>query len=103
MIAALCNHEHSGPFLHPVKKLYGYLPGYFDIIKQPIDLSTIKKRLKRGSYPTFEAFCVDVRLVWSNAMNYNEPDSEVYGHAAELQATFEQMVEEKKGQGPQTL
>jgi len=38
-------HSHSWPFQHPVNTVELNIPDYFDIIKHPMDLGTIKKRL----------------------------------------------------------
>ncbi len=38
-------HSHSWPFQHPVNTIELNIPDYFDIIKHPMDLGTIKKRL----------------------------------------------------------
>ena len=44
---------------------------YFDKIANPLDLSTIKKRIDQDYYVTFEQFAKDVTLVASNAIEYN--------------------------------
>ena len=45
---------------------------YRDVIKRPIDLSEIKKKLDDGEYKTAEDWKSDVMLVWDNAIKYHE-------------------------------
>lgn len=51
------------------------LPDYHDIIKHPMDFSTVRKKLANGSYSTLEQFESDVFLISSNAMQYNAPET----------------------------
>lgn len=41
------------------------------IIKRPMDLTTIRDKLEKKVYPSYEEASADVRLIWSNAMLYN--------------------------------
>ena len=47
------------------------LPDYFTIVKKPMDLGTVKKKLENGNYQNVSEFTDDVRLVFDNAMLYN--------------------------------
>ena len=66
-----------------VSTIMGYLMKYIqlfdypDIVKHPMDLGTIKKRLEAGVYETTEDVANDIRLVWTNCMLYNRDGSEV--------------------------
>lgn len=53
------------------------IPDYFDIIKQPMDLGTIKQMMKNKEIQTREEFAEKVRLVFDNAILYNKPYDEV--------------------------
>jgi hypothetical protein len=46
--------NRSAPFLYPVAQLYGDLPGYAEVIKTPMDFSTVRNRIKRGHYSNIE-------------------------------------------------
>ena len=43
-------HKHAWPFQKPVNPTELGLPDYFDVVKRPMDLSTIKKKLDRSEY-----------------------------------------------------
>jgi hypothetical protein len=57
------------PFLLPVRKTDA--PDYFDIIKQPMDLGTMSKKVQRGEYLSKTAFANDLSLIWTNCRTYN--------------------------------
>jgi len=56
--------------------------------------------LEAGKYPTPEKFAEDVRLVWSNAMTYNRPDSDIYITAEKLSKIFEKRFGKIKSAKP---
>jgi hypothetical protein len=63
---------NADPFNEPVDWEGLKLDDYLDVIKEPMDLGTIMRRLDSGShYTTVEAVFKDLELVWSNAMIYN--------------------------------
>jgi len=64
------------------------LPDYFDIIKKPMDLSLVKKRLEGGFYHNLGEFKAEVLLVFQNAVMYNGEDSEVGRIAGKFMASF---------------
>ncbi|GAB5356308.1 hypothetical protein AAMO2058_000279600 [Amorphochlora amoebiformis] len=77
------------PFLEPVDWKRFDLPDYPIIIKRPMDLGTIEKRIFDGFYSTANEFALDVRLVWSNAQKYNLPMSDIYKMSESLSRFFE--------------
>lgn len=48
-------------------------PSYGSIVKNPIDLGTIKSKAKSGSYKQFLTFLEDLRLMRDNCVLYNGP------------------------------
>ncbi|KAK3839214.1 MAG: hypothetical protein JOS17DRAFT_670950, partial [Linnemannia elongata] len=68
------NHKHAGPFLHPVDWKAMNLPNYPLLIKNPMDYSTIGKKVKTGQYSSMDAFADDIRLVTQNCVNFNGLD-----------------------------
>jgi len=47
---SLKKHPWIGPFLQPVDPIYLGIPDYYKIIQNPIDLSTIEKKLRNNLY-----------------------------------------------------
>ncbi|KAI8912322.1 hypothetical protein DFJ77DRAFT_511868 [Powellomyces hirtus] len=79
---------YAGPFLNPVsKELY---PIYHELIKEPMDLSTIGKKLQNGKYRTGSQFADDVKLMFSNCYTFNREGEPVYTQGKRLEAIFDQ-------------
>lgn len=75
----------SQPFLFPVPES---VIGYYDVIKKPVDLTTIRQRLDSSSYRNRAEFERDfLQMVW-NAYVFNPPNSEVFRSALELHQAF---------------
>ncbi|CAK9098049.1 Histone acetyltransferase HAC1 [Durusdinium trenchii] len=66
-------------FLKPVDPIAMEIPDYHDVIKHPMDFTTIKRRLEGGYYKTMNAFASDVLLVYDNAILYNPETVEGFG------------------------
>uniref|UniRef100_A0ACB8EFI2 Uncharacterized protein n=1 Tax=Sphaerodactylus townsendi TaxID=933632 RepID=A0ACB8EFI2_9SAUR len=62
---------------------------YHEIIKHPMDLSTIKRKMENREYHDAQEFASDVRLMFSNCYKYNPPDHDVVAMARKLQDVFE--------------
>jgi hypothetical protein len=52
-------------------------PEYYEAISNPVDLKTISRKIDQHKYLQLKDFQADVSLVWSNAMEFNEPNSRV--------------------------
>ncbi|CAM9233657.1 unnamed protein product [Lampetra planeri] len=80
---------YAWPFYKPVDADALGLHDYHDIIKHPMDLSTIKHKMDGREYQDAQEFASDVRLMFSNCYKYNPPDHEVVAMARKLQDMFE--------------
>jgi len=78
----IANHRYGPVFLNPVK--VEDAPDYYDIIKKPMDLNSIKQRVKDGVITSTIEFHRDVMLMCTNSLMYNQEDSEVYPMALEM-------------------
>ncbi|TFY69209.1 hypothetical protein EVJ58_g540 [Rhodofomes roseus] len=63
-------------------------PDYFQLIKQPIALSTLRKRLQSNYYKNVAHFREDWALMFNNARTYNQEGSWVYVDAEEMEKVF---------------
>lgn len=84
------NQDAAYPFYHPVDAEAMGLRDYHDIIKQPMDLSTIKKKMDAREYRKPENFASDVRLMLHNSFKYNPPEHDVNKCGRKLLEIFEQ-------------
>nr|XP_061790332.1 bromodomain testis-specific protein-like [Nerophis lumbriciformis] len=83
------HYAYAWPFYTPVDTVALALHDYYDIIKQPMDLGTIKKKMEQREYAAAQDFAADVRLMFSNCYKYNPPAHEVVYMARKLQEVFE--------------
>ena len=70
-------------FHYPVE-----IEGYTDIIKEPMDLTTIKNKMDNGMYRTLDRWKDDVEKIFQNARKYNAADDMILSYTAECQRIF---------------
>ncbi|TBU50053.1 hypothetical protein BD309DRAFT_996445 [Dichomitus squalens] len=85
----LQTHKKAAVFLQPVDPVRDRAPNYFDIIKSPMDLSTMGAKLEQGQYKDRFAFEADFRLMINNAKTYNVAGSFVHAEAVALESFFD--------------
>ncbi|KAJ2935753.1 hypothetical protein H1R20_g1340, partial [Candolleomyces eurysporus] len=85
----LKTNKHAALFLQPVDPIRDHAPNYFDVIKDPMDLSTMSAKLEEGLYKDRFAFQADFKLMVANAKLYNMIDSYVHNEAIALETFFE--------------
>lgn len=78
------------PFQKPVTKKDA--PNYFDVIKHPMDLSTVRKHLEDGSIKNPQQFYDEMMLICSNALLFNDVESDLYDLALELRQKIKKAV-----------
>ncbi|CAJ0833861.1 5663_t:CDS:10 [Entrophospora sp. SA101] len=69
-------------------------PLYFQIIKNPIAMDTIKKRIKGVYYKTIKQCKEDWYLMFNNAKTFNEEGSQIYNDANKMQEVLDKKFEE---------
>nr|GEU80333.1 DNA-binding bromodomain-containing protein [Tanacetum cinerariifolium] len=84
-------HRYGGVFNQPVDPVQLGILNYFDVISYPMDFRTISKKLEKDVYSSEEAFAVDIRLTFANAMRYNPLSNFVHKMAKEMKDIFEIM------------
>lgn len=69
------------PFRDPVDPVENNCPDYYSVVKQPMDLQTVKYKFNALSYNNITEFVNDLRLICYNAKTYNGEDT-LYGKMA---------------------
>ncbi|XP_052001544.1 LOW QUALITY PROTEIN: bromodomain adjacent to zinc finger domain protein 1A-like [Xyrauchen texanus] len=82
----LVRHEDSWPFKKLVSRTQ--VPDYYDIIKKPIALSTIREKVNNYEYQTAAEYIEDVELMFSNCLEYNPRSTNEAKSGLRLQAFF---------------
>lgn len=85
-------HQSAWPFMEPVKK--NEAPGYYQVIRFPMDLKTMSERLKSRYYTTRKLFMADMQRIFTNCREYNPPESEYYKCASVLEKFFYTKIKE---------
>lgn len=115
VLAHMKAHQKAEPFLHPVDPEALGIPEYFDIIKNPMDFSTVEKNLFAGKYSKSAIqnasssnssseinpvknlvegeFKDDLLLIFNNAMSFNPKSSWIYQDALHLQRLVIKKIE----------
>jgi transcription initiation factor TFIID subunit 2 len=73
-------------FIH---RLLSLCASYFDVIKSPMDLSTMGSKLDSGAYPNRDKFEADFRLMIANAKEYNLSGSYGFNEAVAIETFFD--------------
>ncbi|XP_031809194.1 bromodomain-containing protein 8 isoform X9 [Sarcophilus harrisii] len=79
----IASHRFSSPFLKPVSDRQA--PGYKDVVKRPMDLTSLKRSLSKGRIRSMAQFQRDLMLMFQNAVMYNDSDHHIYHMAIEMQ------------------
>lgn len=77
------------------------------MIKRPMDLKTLKAKIRDGKIQTLKEFERDLRLIFCNAMAYNKEDTPTFKMAQEMMVESENRIDEFRklenyGQRPRT-
>lgn len=82
ILTEITENDNAVPFLEPVPQ---DVPYYYAIISDPMDLSTVAKKLESYTYSSEDDFFEDLNLMFENCKTYNEPGSEIAKAGATLQ------------------
>lgn len=66
------------------------IPNYPKVVKKPMDLSTMKKKLDNKEYANAEKFQEDFSLMIRNCFAFNPPGTLVHTAGVELQRIFQE-------------
>jgi hypothetical protein len=87
------------PFLTAVDwKAWG-LYDYPKIVKNPMDLATVQKKLNGGKYSNPSDFAKDVRQIWKNCQLYNQDGSDFHTLSVDFAGRFEDAFSKVKSVG----
>lgn len=64
------------------------MPEYYEIIKEPVALSTLKSKILTKGYQSFTEFVRDCALISHNAQTYNRPEAGAYQDALVIREFF---------------
>lgn len=88
VMKSVWKHQFSWPFQQPVDAKKLNLPDYHKIIKQAMDLGTIKRRLENNYYWSSKECIQDFNTMFTNCYVYNKPGEDVVVMAQTLEKLF---------------
>lgn len=88
----LKKHRDAAPFLHPVDYVKLNVPDYPKVIKYPMDLTTVDRKLNSGEYDNVEDFISDIRLVFMNCYKFNGPEAMISMLCQNVETAFEKSL-----------
>ncbi|KAJ7934796.1 Bromodomain-containing protein [Mycena leptocephala] len=103
-IRSLKKQKDAPPFLHPVDPFALGIPHYHSIVRNPMDLSTIERKLASSNpskpdpnaetpcYLSSDEFIADVRLVVKNCLLFNGADHPISAMAQRLEEVFDKQI-----------
>ena len=82
MLQAVAKHKWAYPFKRPVTDKEA--PDYREVITNPMDFTTLKRRIETGAVIDVPALTADLVLIFENAMLYNGKGTDYYRMAGTL-------------------
>lgn len=61
---------------------------YYKVIAEPIAIEDIRDLVDNGSIDDWNALASKIRLIWTNAREYNTEESDIYRMADDLEVSF---------------
>lgn len=106
---SLLKNAAASPFIAPVNELWPpeAIPRYFEMIKTPMDLRTVKRNLETSIYISplrdgvlpyqfdVDRYRDDMQLIFTNAMIYNKVGDMLYNSAKNLMDDFNRTMQEE--------
>jgi len=90
----LQNEPTAWPFVKPVDR--NVVHDYYDVIKHPMDLSTMEYKLENNHYETIESFLDDTKLIFSNCRQYNGVGNTYTDQARKLERALERIMKKRQ-------
>ncbi|KAK4470612.1 hypothetical protein MN116_006149 [Schistosoma mekongi] len=93
VVLKISKEKDAEPFLTPVDWKFLEIYDYPQIVSDPMDLSTIRKKLEDREYKDPWEIVDDFWLMLNNAWLYNKKTSKVYKTCTRLAETFESIID----------
>jgi bromodomain-containing factor 1 len=105
-VRQLKKQKDAAPFLRPVDPIALNIPHYPSIIKTPMDLSTIERKVMSSNpakpdpnpqnprYHSADEFISDVRLIFQNCLTFNGPDHAISAMGKRVEQMFDKSIKQ---------
>ena len=93
ILDTLLNDHYAYIFKEPVDYVGLGLTDYLDVVKNPMDLGTVKAKLINENYNSYQDVIDDLNLIWANCKLYNLQGSDIYLTAVHMEKTCKKLLE----------
>lgn len=93
IIETIEKEPYSIEFQNPVDVEGLGLLDYFNYVKYPMDLGTVKRKIKDSKYVMVQEALDDIQQIWVNCKIYNMEGSDIYKMAESLEKLFKKVAE----------
>ncbi|KAK8894180.1 transcription initiation at TATA-containing promoter protein [Tritrichomonas musculus] len=92
ILDTLQSYAISKMFAQPVDPVRDNVPNYFDIVKKPMDLGTVRKKLMNNEYKSVAEFKEDMELIWKNSLLVNSKTSILRLITTDMQEKYQSLA-----------
>jgi hypothetical protein len=92
ILESLLKNSNSVHFAYPVDIDGLNLKDYFEIIKTPMDISTVRQKIEKGGYNTPDKVLDDIQLIWDNCKTYNMEGYPIYTAAVRMEKLADKLI-----------
>ncbi|XP_031550015.1 transcription initiation factor TFIID subunit 1-like isoform X2 [Actinia tenebrosa] len=96
IVAQIKTVPESWPFHKPVNSKQ--VPDYYEVVKNPMDIETLRQQVQDGMYRTQEEFMEHVKLLFTNSVLYNGEHHEFSKTAKRIVESCEDFMKEHEEQ-----
>ena len=93
-LTTLYRDQRTYIFANPVDPVALNIPDYFNIVKTPMDLTTVKTKLKEHKYEKIQDFMADMELIFYNCRLYNGTESQVGQIGVAVNEEYQRLTEQ---------
>jgi len=93
----------AAPFVDPIASDAHFAKEYFERIKKPMDLTTIKRNLSDKFYSSIDQWVADFNLIFDNAVAFNGEEDIISSYAKYLKRKFAKRQKELLFQNTRTI
>ncbi|CAO3590351.1 unnamed protein product [Absidia cylindrospora] len=91
LVSELQSHASSWPFNEPVNA--DEVVDYYEVITEPMDLTTLEQNVEGDMYSTMEEFVTDVQKIFDNCRTYNAEGTSYSRCATRLERYFNERLQ----------
>ena len=89
------NQDVAWVFYELPDKSYDFAPAYYQMIKRPVSLMQIQRKMKAAGYVDADDFDSDMQLLFKNCFTFNPPGSDVAIMGEKLKRVYEEKMSKR--------